>query len=172
MEKCIGFEQTNRKISSSYETFLVTRSLLYYQFCENLVPPRHRLVSRYNSISQSCVCCLCEHPCNPSITFGSAISSRFLFQTVCDNISLISTAQPVHPRGVTNLQTPKVMDGLKKTYQCSYCPYAFNAPSHLRRHVQCHLGIKPFTCSFCGQKFSRKDSMQYHMASQHNFRYA
>ncbi|KAJ1557591.1 hypothetical protein HK096_006383 [Nowakowskiella sp. JEL0078] len=48
--------------------------------------------------------------------------------------------------------------------QCDWedCEASFTTKSHLRRHLQTHLKLKPFTCSICDKSFSRKDNLRQH----------
>ncbi|KAI5790312.1 hypothetical protein EDC01DRAFT_616762, partial [Geopyxis carbonaria] len=41
-------------------------------------------------------------------------------------------------------------------YNCDQCSSSFRRPEHLRRHQRDHLHERPFVCTMCGKKFSRK----------------
>lgn len=66
-----------------------------------------------------------------------------------------------------SLQKKRVRRG-SANYLCPVCGKFFMDKWKWSRHVFAHTGVKPFSCSVCLQKFSRKDHMQAHMKEKHN----
>ena len=53
-----------------------------------------------------------------------------------------------------------INDPLRK-YECTYCDKKFKRSEHLNRHINIHLGVKPFKCQ-CGKQFGRNDELLRH----------
>ncbi|CAG0914012.1 unnamed protein product [Notodromas monacha] len=47
-------------------------------------------------------------------------------------------------------------------YLCGFCSYTASKKTHGIDHVRIHLGDRPFACSICGRKFTRKQHMRKH----------
>nr|XP_053630116.1 longitudinals lacking protein, isoforms H/M/V-like isoform X14 [Cherax quadricarinatus] len=52
-------------------------------------------------------------------------------------------------------------------YTCPFCAKLFLDKSKWSRHMYAHTGEKPFMCSACARRFSRKDNLQTHMKDKH-----
>jgi hypothetical protein len=46
------------------------------------------------------------------------------------------------------------------------CPKSFNRKNSLRRHLQLHSGVRPYSCTTCKRSFSRQDIYKRHCASR------
>ena len=56
----------------------------------------------------------------------------------------------------------------KKIYGCEKCEQHFSSSSNLSRHRHIHDTNNPSLCYICGEKFSRKDSLQRHLKKHRN----
>ena len=45
----------------------------------------------------------------------------------------------------------------KKSHQCKVCLKCFGTKYHLSNHMKTHTGEKPYVCSICDLKLTRKD---------------
>ncbi|KAJ8713316.1 hypothetical protein PYW07_013686 [Mythimna separata] len=54
-----------------------------------------------------------------------------------------------------------------KYYECDNCNRTFNRKGSLRRHMYVHLGIKPFQCKHCPQRFRSEYNKQIHYDRTH-----
>ncbi|KAG0727959.1 MDS1 and EVI1 complex locus protein [Chionoecetes opilio] len=52
-------------------------------------------------------------------------------------------------------------------YTCPFCAKLFLDKSKWSRHLCAHTGEKPFVCTICSRRFSRKDNLQTHMKDKH-----
>lgn len=52
-------------------------------------------------------------------------------------------------------------------YTCPFCAKLFLDKSKWSRHLCAHTGEKPFVCTICARRFSRKDNLQTHMKDKH-----
>ncbi|XP_037130506.1 zinc finger protein 467-like [Syngnathus acus] len=53
-------------------------------------------------------------------------------------------------------------DDVTKNFSCSDCGQRYTRREHLKRHTRSHTGEKPFLCSVCGQRFTRKGTLTLH----------
>ncbi|KXN67536.1 hypothetical protein CONCODRAFT_52316, partial [Conidiobolus coronatus NRRL 28638] len=51
-------------------------------------------------------------------------------------------------------------------FPCTLCPKSFNRKNSLRRHLQLHSGVRPYSCTTCKRSFSRQDIYKRHCASR------
>lgn len=58
-------------------------------------------------------------------------------------------------------------DGLAEGNKCDFCGRVFKKRCDLKRHERMHTGVKPFSCSVCSKKFSRKDNFLTHIRMKH-----
>lgn len=54
-----------------------------------------------------------------------------------------------------------------KVFTCKESKKCFTTPSHLKRHMVSHSTDRPFDCSICQRKFSRKDNRDQHVRKMH-----
>lgn len=54
-----------------------------------------------------------------------------------------------------------------KVYKCNLYPKSFTRNFTLRNHLFAHSGDKAFSCTFCGQKFTRGHDHRVHVKEQH-----
>ncbi|XP_035700737.1 uncharacterized protein LOC110861660 isoform X2 [Folsomia candida] len=47
-------------------------------------------------------------------------------------------------------------------HECDQCDAKFVFRTHLTRHKNIHLNVKPFTCEKCGSSFTQKQSLTFH----------
>lgn len=57
---------------------------------------------------------------------------------------------------------PNAQNGVK-IHKCDVCNREFNRSNHLKRHMLCHLEVKPYSCEICTKDFTRKDHLTLHM---------
>ncbi|XP_063543955.1 zinc finger protein 271-like [Cydia strobilella] len=50
-----------------------------------------------------------------------------------------------------------------KPFACNFCPNRFTCETSLKRHIRTHTGEKPFSCVICHKRFGRSDSLRDHM---------
>ena len=55
----------------------------------------------------------------------------------------------------------------KKMQKCKKCSKSFDSVKNLQKHRLTHAEVKPYSCSYCTIKFSRKDLAEKHMSSKH-----
>ena len=56
--------------------------------------------------------------------------------------------------------------GTKMIHSCDECGKKFRQKRDLTRHKFTHTGEKPFSCSYCDKRFSRKDKLNLHVKHQ------
>lgn len=54
-----------------------------------------------------------------------------------------------------------------KTSQCPYCAYTTTRNDHLKIHIRCHTGEKPYHCKECNYKSTQKSHLNVHMQKWH-----
>ncbi|ELU05980.1 hypothetical protein CAPTEDRAFT_133001, partial [Capitella teleta] len=52
-------------------------------------------------------------------------------------------------------------------FRCLHCAREISRRDHCRRHVLLHLQPERWPCTVCYRKFSRRDSLAYHLRAQH-----
>jgi len=50
----------------------------------------------------------------------------------------------------------------ERVHQCTLCPKKFNSNAKLQRHLDIHLGKKPFECPRCDYKSNQKNNIELH----------
>ena len=56
----------------------------------------------------------------------------------------------------------------RRVYACEVCGRVLRDSSDLRRHSRTHSGDKPFSCTFCGKRFGRRDHLNNHAVIHYN----
>ncbi|MCL4145593.1 UNVERIFIED_CONTAM: hypothetical protein GTU68_016157 [Idotea baltica] len=51
--------------------------------------------------------------------------------------------------------------------QCQFCPKSFVDTWHLKRHLRCHTGEKPYGCPICPYKASQSGNVKLHLKHTH-----
>lgn len=70
----------------------------------------------------------------------------------------------LHCRTCSQMPRP---DALRYKYVCYACVYSTYNSSNMKKHVNVHLGKKPFACKLCDYRSVQKISLQYHMDRHH-----
>ena len=55
----------------------------------------------------------------------------------------------------------------EESFSCHYCSKKFNWLSHLRRHLRCHTGERPYACPHCSYSATRTGNLKRHMITVH-----
>ena len=53
-------------------------------------------------------------------------------------------------------------------YSCNFCFKEIRDKKDMKRHLPVHTKEKLFPCTVCGVRFSRKDTLKFHIKSVHN----
>ncbi|KAJ8977293.1 hypothetical protein NQ317_007432 [Molorchus minor] len=61
----------------------------------------------------------------------------------------------------------KNVHGLNKKFPCAKCEKRFNTQDELSKHVKLHSGYRPFSCLYCANSFTEKQSLRTHMKRIH-----
>jgi len=70
---------------------------------------------------------------------------------------------PVNELNISNLLT------LGKTFKCPVCGKEMRSKVEFVRHYMTHTGERPFCCTFCSYKSTRKFTLLRHVRTVHNF---
>ncbi|XP_013195438.1 zinc finger protein Xfin [Amyelois transitella] len=54
-----------------------------------------------------------------------------------------------------------------KRHDCPYCDFKTNQSSHLKRHLTCHEGIKPYACPHCDFTCRCQENLKKHCRRRH-----
>ena len=90
------------------------------------------------------------------------------FETVAAITAAVQLAIPRRPSTIrARLQQPDASGLIGTPRVCRYCGRSFMAKYDLERHERVHSGERPFACSSCGKRFSRKDHLRLHLSRVH-----
>ncbi|RXG59973.1 Zinc finger protein 18 [Armadillidium vulgare] len=56
----------------------------------------------------------------------------------------------------------------EKPFPCSVCPKRFSKKTNLNAHVRIHTGEKPYQCDICNLRFSLKNTLKKHQMRKKN----
>lgn len=52
-------------------------------------------------------------------------------------------------------------------FKCTVCNFVGSNLQNLKRHLNVHLDIKPFSCSYCGTRYKQKADLKRHVSIKH-----
>ncbi|XP_058120629.1 zinc finger protein 467-like [Anopheles ziemanni] len=125
---------------------------------ENPVPSEllsDPVMANFPSISQPPTLPPAPPPPPPLITSPSPPSSKIFNCTECPKRFLSETSLRVH-------QTTHSAEDTGRAYECPHCQSQFLNKREFERHLMTHADVKPFGCTSCNKKFSRKDKLHRH----------
>ncbi|XP_064092716.1 zinc finger protein 236-like isoform X27 [Macrobrachium nipponense] len=66
-------------------------------------------------------------------------------------------------RGNTILCQPTPRSETQNLHTCPYCSYTSKRTTHMRDHINSHIGNRPFSCGFCSLTFTQKSTLKSHI---------
>ncbi|KAM3500926.1 hypothetical protein MY10362_005990 [Beauveria mimosiformis] len=72
------------------------------------------------------------------------------------------TRAPVCPPDISSKNFKPVMDTDGK-FPYPRCDKTYLRAKHLKRHLLCHTGVRPYMCDFCCKTFSRSNTLKQHV---------
>ncbi|OQR69361.1 zinc finger protein-like [Tropilaelaps mercedesae] len=61
----------------------------------------------------------------------------------------------------------KHQPGVKKPFQCPYCPFSAYMRSHLANHILIHTGERPQACPLCTYRARERTALKRHLKAKH-----
>jgi len=98
---------------------------------------------------------------NAPLTNQQRIANEFL--DLCTPIN----QQKQDKSSVSQAQSPEEKNPKPKEFKCTVCNFVASNLQNLKRHLNVHLDIKPFTCSYCGTRYKQKADLKRHVSMKH-----